>query len=168
MVLFSFMDLETGEVNFEDDPSFSVIVTALAVQVFRGVTWIGIGAPAEGETGPGEDTSAPAEGPALDAQWEVVAQGFGMAELNSADDLLVTVVDPFTGDELYGVQIINWVAEYQYTGYLVQSYLAADVLLWLGEQDPTTWENISEATLKLLPADVLSQLPEEVQAMIAN
>jgi hypothetical protein len=174
--LYGFINFETGEVAFGpmEAPELNVITTALAVQVFRGVTWAGFGAeetegeePTEGEeTGDaGEDTAAVEEGPALDAaQWEVVAQGFAMEELDTADDFLVTVIDPFNGDELFGVEIINWTAEYTYTPYLIEEHMPAEVLLWLGENDPTFWENLSGVAIGLLPAEILSQLPEDVQA----
>jgi hypothetical protein len=89
-----------------------------------------------------------------------------MAELDTADDFFVTVIDPFTQEELYGVQIINWVAEYQYTGYIVEQFLPGEILVWMGEQDPTTWENISDETLKKLPPEELAKLPAEVQARV--
>jgi uncharacterized surface protein with fasciclin (FAS1) repeats len=117
-----------------------------------------------------------AEGPALDAQnWAPVMGGFNdfapseeftMPELDTADDFFVTVIDPFTQEELYGVEIINWVAEYQYTSYIVEQFLPGEVLVWMGEQDPTTWENISDETLKKLPAEELAKLPAEVQARV--
>jgi transforming growth factor-beta-induced protein len=115
-----------------------------------------------------EGDSAFPEGPALQQNWAIVGDGFGMEELDSADDFFVTVNDPFTGDELYGVQIINWTAEYEHTGFIVENSLPADVLIWMAEQDPTTWENISPVTVSLLPAEELAKLPEEVQALAAE
>lgn len=176
--LYGAINFETGEVVFGDgsDPAINLVSTALAVQVFRAVTWanLGAGAEAEGEgeeptegeeTGDAGETASVEEGPALDAaQWEVVAQGFAMEELDTADDFLVTVIDPFNGDELFGVEIINWTAEYTYTPYLIEEHMPAEVLLWLGENDPTFWENLSGVAIGLLPAEILSQLPEDVQA----
>lgn len=118
-----------------------------------------------------DETGAPAgeEGPALDPNWAAVAGGFGMAELDTADDFLIEVIDPFaTGEDntLYGVEIINWVADYEYTGFIVQQFLPADVLLWLADQDPTVWETVSDSVLAALPAAELAKLPEEVQARV--
>jgi len=107
------------------------------------------------------------EGPALDPNWAAVAGGFKMAELDTADDFFVTVIDPFaTGDdaELYGIEIINWTADYQYTGFIVAQFLPAEVLIWMAEQDPTIWETISDGVLAKLPAEELAKLPEDVQA----
>lgn len=91
-----------------------------------------------------------------------------MAELDTADDFLVTVVDPFNGDELFGVQIINWTAEYTYTPFLIEQFMTADVLLWLADHEPDFWTNLSDVAIGLLPADVLAQLPEDVQARAGN
>ncbi|MBI5930774.1 MAG: hypothetical protein HY862_15800 [Chloroflexi bacterium] len=167
--LFSFINFETGEVILADgsDAKSNILSTALVVQVFRGVVWtnLGAGLPAtDGGDTSGGDTTSDEVGPAIDPNWAVVAQGFAMTELDTADDFLVTVVDPFNGDELYGVQIINWTAEYTYTPYLLEQFLTADVLLWLGDHEPDFWTNLSDVAINLLPADVLAQLPEEVQA----
>ena len=62
------------------------------------------------------------------------------------------------------IEIINWTSEYQYTGYIVEQFLTAETLLWMAEQDPTVWDNISVGTLQTISSDVLAQLPEEVQA----
>ncbi|MCQ3931200.1 MAG: hypothetical protein DPW16_12145 [Chloroflexi bacterium] len=172
--LFGFINFETGEVTFGDGsiPVANIMSTALAVQVFRGVVWadLGAGLPTSdgGETSDGGDTAAAEEGPALDPNWAVVAGGFGMAELDTADDFLVTVVDPFNGDELFGVQIINWTAEYTYTPFLIEQFMTADVLLWLADHEPDFWTNLSDVAIGLLPADVLAQLPEDVQARAGN
>jgi uncharacterized surface protein with fasciclin (FAS1) repeats len=112
-------------------------------------------------------SSGMSEGPALDANWAAVAGGFGMAELDSADDFFVDVIDPFAEGEaaqLYGIEIINWTADYQYTGFIVERFLPAEVLIWMAEQDPSVWEGISESVLALLPAEELAKLPEDVQA----
>ncbi len=167
-VLLEFQDSETGGFVVGDgsDAFANQIATAVAIPVFRGRSLISF-APMGDE----DDSDAAAsgdDGPALDANWALVGDGFQMAELNTADDFFVTVVDPFTEDELYGIEIINWTAEYQYTGYIVQQYLTADILIWMAEQDPTVWENISVATLALLPPEELAELPVEVQARVAE
>lgn len=165
--LFGFLNFETGGFEFPDaeDEFLNLISTAVAIPIFRGQSLISFATgDAVVETGDEASTDSGEEGPALDANWALVGSGFGMTELDTADDFFVTVVDPFTDDELYGIQIINWTAEYQYTGYIVQNFLPAEVLLWMAEQDPTVWENISSTTLQALPPDVLAQLPEEVQA----
>lgn len=113
-----------------------------------------------------------AEGPALAPLWEAFVAGegaFNMPELDTADDFFVTVIDPFAPEddnELYGIEIINWVGEYTYTTILVESHLTADVLLFMAEQDPTVWENISDVVLGKLPPEVLAELPEDVQARV--
>ncbi len=173
-LLFGFINFETGEVIFGDGsiPAANIMSTALAVQVFRGVVWTDLGAgvsEGEGEaTSDGGESAAVEEGPALDPNWAVVAGGFAMAELDTADDFLVTVVDPFNGDELFGVQIINWTAEYTYTPFLIEQFMTADVLLWLADHEPDFWTNLSDVAIGLLPADVLAQLPEDVQARAGN
>lgn len=173
--LFGFLNMETGEVLYGDGSlaNANIVATALTVQVFRGVVWtnLGAGIPAEEATGgtdAGDEMAATEEGPALDAAWAVVASGFEMEELDTADDFLVTVIDPFNGDELYGVEIINWTAEYTYTPYLIEQFMPAEVLLWLGENEPDFWINLSDTAINLLPAEVLSQLPEDVQARAGN
>jgi|GEM_PF-431720 len=113
----------------------------------------------------GDMDESMSDAPSLDINWDPVAGGFEMDELDSADDFFNTVVDPFNGDELYGVEIINWTAEYQYTGYIVANYLSADILLWMNEQDPTTFENISATTIQTMDPAEVEQLPEEVQAL---
>ena len=118
-----------------------------------------------GEATNADETTGIAEGPALDPNWEPVMGGFGMDELDTADDFFITVVDPFTDEELYGVQIINWVAEYEYTGYIIEQFLPAEVLLWMGEQDHTIWQNISPVVLEKLPDAEFAKLPESVQAL---
>ncbi len=171
--LFSQQDRETGKVialpDMAEQDSLNVASTAIFMMVFRGLSYndIGGGEAAEEETSSAE-TAAGVEGPALDANWEPVRDGFGMEALDTADDFFVTVIDPFTDEELYGVEIINWVAEYKYTGYIIEQFLPAEVLLWMNEQDPTTFENIGDATLNLLPPDVLAQLPEELQARVTE
>jgi hypothetical protein len=89
-----------------------------------------------------------------------------MEELDSADDFFVTVFDPFGQKDIYGVEILNWVAAYQHTTFLISEYLPAEVLLFMAEYDATFWENLSDTLLGLLPAEVLEQLPEEVQARV--
>ncbi|MCI0711018.1 MAG: hypothetical protein L0154_12745 [Chloroflexi bacterium] len=164
--------------NVTEDGAFGeelpVSATALGALVFRGLSLNSIleteeiegdDEEADGEDSE-EDETAAGEAPTLDAaQWAPIAEGFMMEELDTADDFLVTVVDPFTDEELYGIEIINWVAEYQYTGYIIEDFLPADVLLWLAEQEPDTWENISPAVVTLLPDDEVSKLPEDVQAL---
>ncbi len=173
-LLFGIINFETGEVTFGDGsiPSATLMSTALAVQVFRGVVWtdLGAGLPSTdgGSTSEGGDTAAVEEGPALDPNWAVVAGGFAMTELDTADDFLVTVVDPFNGDELFGVQIINWTAEYTYTPFLIEQFMPAEVLLWLADHEPDFWTNLSDVAIGLLPADVLAQLPADVQARAGN
>lgn len=162
--------------NLTEDGAFGeeepVAGSALGALVFRGLSLNSIletedmeGDETDGEDGE-EDEVATGEAPALDAaQWAPVAEGFMMDELDTADDFLVTVIDPFTDEELYGIEIINWVAEYQYTGYIIEDFLSADVLLWLAEEEPDTWENISPAVVTLLPDEEVSKLPEDVQAL---
>jgi hypothetical protein len=142
--------------------------TALAAMIFRGITWLDLGVTEAEASDEGSTDAGASSAPALDENWVVIAEGFGMPELNSADDFFVTVVDPFTNEELSGIQIINWTAEYTYTGYIIEDYLPAEVLLWMAEQDPDVWENISDATLALLPAEVLAELPKEVQARVGQ
>jgi uncharacterized surface protein with fasciclin (FAS1) repeats len=101
--------------------------------------------------------------PPLDPAWAVIAGGFGMAELDSADDFFVTVIDPFTQEELYGMDIINWTAEYRYTGYVVKGFLSAEVLLYMLERDPDNFARISPTTLESLPTDIRAQLPAKYQ-----
>ncbi|MBZ0307684.1 MAG: terpene cyclase/mutase family protein [Anaerolineae bacterium] len=170
--LFSQQDQETGKVvalpDMAEQDSLNVASTAIFMMVFRGFSYNDIGGVAEEETSTAETAATADEGPALDPNWEPVRDGFGMEELNTADDFFVTVVDPFTDEELYGVEIINWVAEYQYTGYIIEQFLPAEVLLWMNEQDAATFENIGDETLELLPPDVLAQLPEEIQARVTE
>jgi hypothetical protein len=171
-VLVGFQNRDTGAFELPDgDSTDNITATVLAVMPLRGVTLTGFAPEAEmveEEMETSEDEGEVAGVPAISREWAVVASGFAMDELDSADDFLVTVVDPFTDEELYGVEIINWVAEYQYTGYLVEEHLPADVLLWLGENEASTWENISQTTLELLPTDILAQLPEDVQAQLGE
>ena len=180
-------DRETGMVlGFEDEPFTNVATTALAILAWGGYSLnpsdmmaeetASVAGISEETDGAAADDDFP-EGPALDTNWGLISDGFEdptvaaglpVPLFDTADDFFVTVVDPFTDDELYGVQIINWTAEYQYTGYIIENFLPAEVLLFMGEQDPTTWENIAVTTLQLLPADVLAQLPEDVQARAAE
>lgn len=164
--LFGFLDFEDGKFAFEDaeDSLANLITTSAAIPVFRGKSFISF--TAEDSSQDSTTTNDGTDGPALNENWALVAGGFGMTELNTADDFFQTVIDPFTNDELYGIQIINWTAEYKYTGYIVENFLPAEVLLWLAEQDPTVWDNISVSTLSVLPPEVLEQLPEEVQAKL--
>lgn len=111
-----------------------------------------------------ETSDAPAIGGNA-STWQQAADGFGVEEFNTADDFFVTVSDP-DGNELYGIEIINWMATYQFTTDLIAQSITADVLLWMGEEDATTWENISPDTLRILPIDVVSQLPEEAQSKL--
>ncbi len=117
---------------------------------------------------PVEQADAPSrdEGPVLDENWDAVAGGFSMDELDTADDFFVTVIDPFAADpdeaELYGVEIINWTATYQYTGFIVENFLTAEVLLWMNDQDPTTFQQISQATLDTMPAEERALLPDDL------
>lgn len=172
--LVGLQDRETGAFaplpGLTEDPDIitvlSIASTVLAVPVLRGIAPIDIKLAAPEETAGDEGESAEGEGPALSLTWKTIADGFGMDELDTADDFFVTVVDPFTNDELYGVEIINWTAEYQYTGFIVETALPAEVLLWMAEQDPATWDNISEATLRLLPAAEFEKLPADIQALV--
>ena len=168
--LLSQQDSETGEVTSlpaelagDQASLLNVAGNAAFVMVFRGLSYNDVGAAATTSTEEPSESAFP-EGPALDANWAAIADGFGMTELDTADDFFVSVIDPFTNEELYGVDIINWTAEYQYTGYIIEQYLPADVLLYLNEQDPTTFENISDAALQLLPDEVVAELPEALQA----
>ena len=169
--MFGFWDTESGAFLFSDgsDNFLNIISTAVAIPVFRGMSLIDFAPSADDEVAATDDDSGDTdEGPALDPTWGLVASGFEMSELDTADDFFITVVDPFTDDELYGIEIINWTAEYQYTGYIVEQFLPADVLLWMGEQDPSVWEQISDGTLEKLPAEVLAELPEAVQARVSE
>lgn len=163
--MFGFLDSESGAFLFGDgsDNFLNIISTAVAIPVFRGKSLIHFAPSAEEAVVTEGDTNGD-EGPALDANWGLVASGFEMSELDSADDFFVTVIDPFTDEELYGIEIINWTSEYQYTGYIVEQFLTAETLLWMAERDPTVWDNISIGTLQTMSPDVLAQLPEEVQA----
>lgn len=103
--------------------------------------------------------------PQLDSQWQMVASGFQVEELDSADDLLTTTVTiPSTNQELTGIEIINWLAEYELAKSIVAEHLPADVILWMAKQDASVWDNISVATLNLLPENVVAEFPSEVQA----
>lgn len=163
--LFGFLDAETGAFVFDTgSENLTALATAFALPVFRGKSLNSFAIVAESEDSvENEDTI---EGPALDQNWKLVGDGFGMEELDTADDFFVTVVDPFTDEELYGIEIINWTAEYQYTGYIVEQYMTAEILNWMAEQDPATWEHISVSTLNLLSEDELVQLPEDIQALV--
>lgn len=165
--LLKSLDFEAGAIVFGDgdDEFLNIVATAAAAPIFRGKSLLGF-APSESSTV--EVTSSDEVGPPLGGDWALIASGFGMAELDTADDFFVTVIDPFTNDELYGIAIINWTAEYQYTGYIVQQYLSGEVLLWMAEHDPTVWDNISLATLKKLAPEELAKLPEVVQARLAE
>lgn len=172
-VLVGFQDRETGQFSFSLDEDFlnmndderaevNLAATVLAIPVLRGKTFTSfVYAPEATQDVAITDTGIPA----LSSEWEPIADGFGMAELNSADDFFVMVVDPFSGDELTGVQIINWTAEYRYTGYIIENALTAEVLMWMAEQDPTTWEKISKSVIELMPDSEVEKLPEEVQAL---
>ncbi|NJL94551.1 MAG: terpene cyclase/mutase family protein [Anaerolineae bacterium] len=174
MWLFMAMN-EDGTFDLED-PGSQLFASVLTAMAFRGASFVTPGQMMDMDEmgGEGEDTGsaeggeamAMEEGPALDANWAAVSGGFGMPELNTADDFFVTVVDPFTDDELYGVEIINWTADYQYTGFIVEQFLTAEVLNWMAEQDPTVWETLSDSVLEKLSATELEQLPAEVQARV--
>lgn len=156
--LIEFADAE-GAFIFADGTNrfFNEISTAVAIPVFQGLSMLSFSPAMQIE----EDT--PSDIPLLDANWKLVGDGFQI-ELNTADDFFTTVVDPFTNEELYGVEIINWTTEYPYTGYIVEQYLTADIILWMAEQDATVLENISSATLANISADELARLPADVQA----
>ncbi|NDJ85611.1 MAG: terpene cyclase/mutase family protein [Chloroflexi bacterium] len=164
--LVRFMDRETGAfaTPADEDETSTLKSTATSILVFEGLSLATLaGSVAEDET-----SDAAGAGPALDPNWKLVGDGYGI-ELDTADDFFVTVIDPFDNTtEYYGVEIINWTAEYRYTGYIVEEHLPAEILLWMGEQDPSTWENISNTTLELLPDDVIAQLPDEVQARVTE
>ena len=164
--LVLFANPATGAYEYGDgtDVFFNEISTIVALPVFRGVT-LNSYAPAERSAAANATTADGA--PVLDPNWKLVGDGFGV-ELDSADDFFVDVVDPFTNETLYGVEIINWTADYTYTGYIVESYLPADVLLWMAAQDDTVLTQISASTLALLPDSVIAQLPEEIQARAAS
>jgi hypothetical protein len=173
--LFGQRTEDGGFAGFGDDEG-DAPTTALTALVFRGLSLNDVGASEDGadmnedegmgDDDMGDDSAMLEEGPALDPNWLPVADGFSMEELDTADDFFVTVIDPFTEEELSGVEIINWVAEYTYTGYIIEGYLPADVMLWMADQDPAFWDNLSDAVLELLPEDVLSQLPEDVQGRV--
>lgn len=174
--VFYLLDQQSEDGSYEmfagaGEPSAGT--TALAVMVFRGLDLLSFNEDmdsADGDMG-GDDMDddgdmSASDAPVVDENWLVVAEGFGMDELDSADDFLVTVVDPFTDEELYGVQIINWVAEYSYTGYIIEEFLPGEILLYLADNEPTTWDNLNNSTLELLPAEELAKLPEDIQARI--
>jgi len=165
--LILFADEDTGVFVFEesDDPLSDVIATTVAVPVFQGLS-LNSFAPAE-QVPATADASGGSDVPVLDANWKLVGDGFGV-ELDTADDFFVTVTDPFTSDELSGVEIINWTAEYSYTGYIVESHLTAEILLWMAGQDASVLDNLSPAALAMMPADELAQLPEAVQVRAAD
>lgn len=117
----------------------------------------------EGNTAPSSDNAT--DIPQLDSSWQAVATGFGVEELNSADDFLnTTVTIPSTSETLTGIEIINWMAEYELAKSIVSDHLPAEVILWMAEQDAAIWENISVETLTLLPQEIVAQFPPEVQA----
>ncbi|MCB9435584.1 MAG: terpene cyclase/mutase family protein [Anaerolineales bacterium] len=165
--LLKSLDFETGAILFGDGENtfMNIVSTATAAPIFRGQNLIGFATSGEAEV---EVTSSDEVGPPLGADWALVASGFGMSELNTADDFFVTVIDPFTNDELYGIEIINWTAEYQYTGYIVQQYLSGEALLWMAERDSTIWDNISLVTLQKLTPEELAKLPAEIQARVTE
>lgn len=165
--LVLFASDETGAFDFADgsDSFLNTISTIVSIPVFRGVS-LNSYAPALLNAENGNATTADGI-PVLDANWKLVGDGFGI-ELDTADDFFVVVVDPFTDDELTGIEIINWTADYTYTGYIVESYLPADVLLWMAEQDETVFKDISDETLALLPEAELAKLPEEIRARAAG
>lgn len=152
------------------DAEPNVYTNALAAMVFRNLSFNSFVPEAEdGEAESStEEAMASGEAPELDPTWDVVKEGFGMDELDSADDFLVTVVDPFNDDELFGVEIINWTASYEFTPFIVENFLPADVILWLADNQEDFYDTISDDTLNLLPAEVLEQLPEEVQARVSE
>ncbi|PJF42260.1 MAG: hypothetical protein CUN55_10240 [Phototrophicales bacterium] len=159
--LIEFADAN-GAFIFADgrDEFFNVISTAAAIPVFQGASMLSF-APNTTEVLSGSDA------PTLNANWKLVGDGFQI-ELDTADDFFTTVVDPFTGEELYGIEIINWTAEYPYTGYIIEQYLTADIILWMAEQDASVLENISAATLLKMSEEELAKLPAEVQQRATN
>lgn len=168
--LVLFADNETGAFTFTGDAlsadaTFTdIISTIVAIPVFQGVS-LNSYAPTERVTE--TVTDADSDIPVLDANWKLVGDGFGI-ELDTADDFFVTVVDPFTDNELSGVEIINWTADYSFTGYIVESHLTAEMLLWMATQDPSVLENISVSALTLMSDEELALLPEDVQARAQN
>jgi uncharacterized surface protein with fasciclin (FAS1) repeats len=162
----------TGEI-IEADNGLVIIIEAVLIpaegQLLSAEALAELFPATEGEDGMGEESGMDSEGPALDENWAAVASGFGMSELDTADDFFVTVVDPFAAgadNELYGVEIINWTADYRYTGFIIEQFLPAEVLIWMAEQDPSVWEGLSDSVLKKLPAEELAKLPAEVQARV--
>lgn len=120
--------------------------------------------------GASDDSAADlGEAPALNTSlWAAVAGPFSIAELDTADDFFVTVVDPFTQNELYGIEIINWVANYPRTTFIIQQGMTAEILIWLNAADSAVFENLDVAVLRLMPAEEVAKLPEEVQALLAE
>ncbi len=112
--VFYLLDQQAEDGSYEmfaDAGEPSPGTTALSVMVFRGLDLLsftddmgdmsGDDGDMDGDdTGDDGDMSA-VDAPAVDENWLVVAEGFGMDELDTADDFLVTVVDPFTDEELY-------------------------------------------------------------------
>lgn len=143
-----------------NDPFFNLISTAVSIPVFEGLSLLSFSPFLQTD-----DATQPVEGdaPVLNENWKLVGDGFSI-DLVTADDFFTTVVDPFTDEELYGVEIINWTSEYPYTGYIVELYLTADIVLYMIEQDPSTADNISATSLALMPAEELALLPEDLQA----
>lgn len=161
--LIAFANEDGAFINGDGSNDFlNVISTIVAIPVFRGVH-LNSFAPAAQAVATEPDTGGGAAPPVLDANWGLIGDGF-MIELDTADDFFTTVVDPFTGDELYGVEIINWTAEYTYTGYIVENYLTADILLWMIDQDPSVADDVSTETLSLMATEELQLLPEDLQA----
>lgn len=162
--LIEFAD-ERGAFLFGDGQNnvFNLISTAVAIPVFQGMSLLDFSPVMQAVS----DASVASDAPLLNANWKLVGDGFQI-ELDTADDFFTTVVDPFTDEELYGVEIINWTTDYPYTGYIVEQYLTADIILWMAEQDPTVLDMISVATLLKMPAEELVNLPAELQARAAE
>lgn len=159
--LVLFVAEETGAFVFSDDSDLftNIISTIVAIPVFRGFSLNSFAPALQSE----ETVENNGDVPVLDANWKLVGDGFGFT-LDSADDFFTLVIDPFTDEELYGVEIINWTADYTYTGYIVEGYLTAEILMWMAEQEPDVYELISPEALGLMAEAELVQLPDDVQA----
>lgn len=110
----------------------------------------GVVVPDDGAQGNLGTDGQPSAIPQLSDSWVGLAQQmqiverFGLEELDSADDL--------------SIELINALAEDQDASVLV-TMLPAEVLFWLGQADPTAWEEISGATMLALSPPVAARVP---------